>query len=122
LGKEESPSWLATEAIFGANESERETIRQDFAAYVDEEREEKRRPEFSGEVSPALSRRIRRLMGGELTLSYPVLGPDLFVVDYLKEQVRRHNDRARVKSDVTVSRLIHAVFETLGLPLELACS
>ena len=122
MGIEERPPWLATEAIFGSDESEHEAIRQDFAAYVDEGRGEKRRPEFSGEVSPSLSRRIRRLMGGELTLSYPILGPDSFVVEALKEQVRRHKDRSRIKGDVSVSRLIHTVFESLGLSPELACS
>jgi hypothetical protein len=78
LGLASCPSWLATEAVFGPDEEERETIRQELAAYVDEGRNEVRRPEFSGEVPRKLARRVRKLMGGEVELSYPVLGPDVY--------------------------------------------
>jgi putative transposase len=122
LGLEEKPSWLATEAIFGGDISRHEEIRWEFAEYVDEGRGEERRAEFSGEVSPGLARRIRRLMGGEVTLSYPILGPDSFVVESLKQQVIRHRDRVRAKSELTVEEVTHAVFEALGLAPELACS
>jgi putative transposase len=63
LGLASCPSWLATEAVFGPDEEERETIRQEVAAYVDEGRNEGRRPEFSGEVPRKLARRVRRPMG-----------------------------------------------------------
>ena len=122
LGIEECPPWLSTQAVFGEDESEHETIRRDFAAFVDKGKSEEHRPDLSGDISTALTRRIRRLMGGEVTLSYPILGPDSFIVESLKEQVRRHNNPSRVKSDVTVERLTQSVFTALGLPPELAWS
>ena len=122
LGLEECPPWLATEAIFGGDVTEHEAIRRELADYVDEGRAEGRRPELSGEVSSKLTRRIHQLMGKEVSLSYPVLGPDSFVVESLKEQVRRHRDRTTVKNDVTVERLIEKVFEAMGLAPELARS
>jgi len=122
LGLEECPPWLATEAIFGGDITEHEAIRRELADYVDEGRAEGRRPDLSGEMSSKLTRRIHKLMGGEVSLSYPVLGPDSFVVESLKEQVRRHRDRTIVKNDVTVERLIEKVFEAMGLAPELARS
>ena len=80
LGLEDCPSWLATEAVFGSDLAAHETIRHDLVCYVDEGRTESRRSEFSGEVSTALARRVRKLMGGDVELSYPVLGPDEFRV------------------------------------------
>jgi REP element-mobilizing transposase RayT len=121
LGLEACPSWLATEAVFGTDEKERETIRQEFAEYVDEGRSEGRRPEFSGEVSRTLARRIRKLLGGEVELSYPVLGPDDFVLSALKEQVPRHRDkRRRFLKELDVDEVINAVFEALDIDPDLA--
>ena len=34
-----------------------------------------------------MSRRIRKLMGADVELSYPVLGPDAFVLSALNDQV-----------------------------------
>ena len=116
LGLEETPSWLSTEAIFGHDEGNRESLRHDLACFVDEGRSEERRPEFSGEVSRALARRIRKLMGGDVELSYPVLGPDDFVISAMKEHVHRHGDRKRSRSkDVTVEEVVNAVFKSLSL-------
>jgi putative transposase len=121
LGLAECPPWLATEAIFGTDESEREGIRRELAAYVDEGRSEGRRPEFSGEVSPVLARRIRRLLGGDVELSYPILGSDDFVVSAIKQQVKRHQDKERSRrSEAEATDVITAVFEFLGIAPELA--
>ena len=121
LGLASCPSWLATEAVFGPDEEERETIRQELAAYVDEGRNEGRRPEFSGEVPRKLARRVRKLMGGEVELSYPVLGPDEFVVSSLKEQVARHRDKSRrVSSELKASEVVQAVFEALCIDPDMA--
>jgi putative transposase len=122
LGLEAPPSWLATEAVYGPDACEHETIRQEFATFVDEGREEQRRPEFSGDISPSLSKRIRGLMGGEFTLSYPIIGPDAFLVESLKEHVKQQQTRQRVSSNVTVELLIRLVFGELALPPELATS
>ena len=121
LGLEESPKWLATEAVFGPDEGEREKPRHELACFVDEGRLEQRRPEFSGEVSRALSRRIRKLMGADVELSYPVLGPDDFVISALKEQVHRHGDRQHGRrQSISAGTIVKVVFESLSLDPGLA--
>jgi hypothetical protein len=61
------------------------------------------------------------LLGGDVELSYAVLGPDAFVVQSLKEQVRRHKDTRRLAdSEVDIMSITEAVFESLGLDSELA--
>jgi REP element-mobilizing transposase RayT len=121
LGLEACPPWLATEAVFGPDEKEHESIRHELALYVDEGRTEGRRPEFSGEVSLEFARRVRKLMGGDVELSYPVLGPDAFVVSALKEQVHRHNSRQLGQTrELGVERIIELVFVALGFDPQLA--
>jgi putative transposase len=123
LGLASCPSWLATEAVFGNNHDDEETLRRDLACFVDEGRMEERRPEFSGEVSKALGRRIRRMMGSDVELSYPVLGPDEFVLSSLKEHVHQHGDRQVSKSKgVSAEQVIKAVFKSLSLEPGLARS
>jgi hypothetical protein len=112
---------LATEAVFGPNEEEHEAVRHDLALYVDEGRSEGRRPEFSGEVPRELASRVRKLMGGDVELSYPVLGPDDFVVSALKEQVRRQRVGQGIEAGaIDVSMVVEAMFEELGLEPGLA--
>jgi hypothetical protein len=121
LGLAECPSWLATEAVFGPDETKREEIRRDLAEFVDEGREETRRSEFSGEVSRELTRRIRGLLGGEVELSYPILGPDEFVVSAIKQQVTKHRNKERSRrSEAEPVDVIVAVFECLGIAPDLA--
>ena len=116
LGLEPAPAWLATDAVLGPDEKEHEAIRHELACYVDEGRMESRRAEFSGEVSKALAKRIRKLMGGDVELSYPVLGPDDFVVSSIKEQVRRHRDRHRIDmKKINFEVLTDAVFQAMDL-------
>jgi putative transposase len=116
LGLESCPSWLATEAVLGSDEKEHETLRHELACFVDEGRLENRRPEFNGEVSKSLVKRVRKLMGGDVELSYPVLGPDDFVVSALKEQVVGHRDKQRMGTEnFDFEALTNAVFEALGL-------
>jgi predicted transcriptional regulator len=116
MGLEAVPNWLSTEAVLGPSIKDHETIRHELGCFVDEGHAEKRRPEFSGEVSKALAKRIRNLMGGNVELSYPVLGPDDFVVSSLKEQVQRHNgNKLSGAIDGGVKAVIHEVFECLGL-------
>jgi putative transposase len=121
LGLEACPSWLATEAVFGDNESEVESLRHDFACFVDEGRNEGRIPEFSGEVSNAMARRIRKMIGGDVELSYPVLGPDEFVLSALKDQVHRHGERSRsIRKELTAEAVVRAVFKSMSLDPALA--
>ena len=122
LGLEACPPWLATEAVFGTKAAEEVTLRHDLACFVDEGRLEGRIPEFSGEVSNALARRIRKMMGGDVELSYPVLGPDDFVLSALKEQVHRHGARSQSKrKEITAEAVVNAVFKSLSLEPALAC-
>lgn len=116
LGLSPCPDWLATEAILGPDEHDHEVVRHELACFVDEGRREERRPEFSGEVSPVLAKRIRKLMSGNVELSYPVLGPDNFVESVLKEQVSRHNGK-KVGGAIEggAKTLINEVFEGLSL-------
>lgn len=51
-------------------------------------------PQFAGEVFSVLAKQMRKLMGGNIDLSYPVLDPDDFVVNALKEQ-EVHRQKAR---------------------------
>lgn len=121
LGLESSPPWLATDAVFGPNAGEHETIRHELACFVDGGRQEKRRPEFSGEVSKQLARRLRKLLGGDVELSYPVLGPDDFVVNALKGQAARHRERQQLDiAKVDAKTLVRTMFEALGLDPALA--
>jgi hypothetical protein len=121
LGLEACPPWLATEAVFGPDEKEHESIRHELALYVDEGRSEGRRPELSGEVSREFARRVRKMMGGDVALSYPVLGPDSFIMSALKEQVHRHNSRQVGRTgELGVERIIERVFVAMGLDPNLA--
>ena len=121
MGLSECPSWLATEAVFGPDAGAVKRIRKELGTFVDEGREEGRRPEFSGEVSNRLARRIRKLMGGDVELSYPVLGPDAFVVNATKGQAQRQQDRLRIDAHrASAEALVKAVFEANKLEPGLA--
>jgi putative transposase len=121
LGLEACPPWLATNAVLGEDEKEHESLRYELACYVDEGRDEARRPEFSGEVSKSLVSRIRKVMGGDIELSYPVLGPDEFVISALKDQVHRHGVGERVRGrEISAETVIQSVFESLSLDPKLA--
>jgi REP element-mobilizing transposase RayT len=116
MGLEAAPEWLSTEAVLGPAVKDHETIRHELGCFVDEGHAEKRRPEFSGEVSRALAKRIRKLIGGNVELSYPVLGPDDFIVSSLKEQVQRHRGK-KLSGTIEggVKTVIKEVFESLAL-------
>ena len=54
-------------------------------------------------------------------LCYPVLGPVEFVINALKQQVKRHRDRKQgFAREIGIDDVTKAVFETLGLDPELA--
>jgi hypothetical protein len=51
-------------------------------------------------------------MGGDVELSYPVLGPDDFVVTALKSQVKLHQDRQKIDTErASAPALVQAVFK-----------
>jgi REP element-mobilizing transposase RayT len=108
------PEWLATDAVLGPEINEQEANRHEFACFVDEGKAQARRPEFSGEVSSTLGRRIRRLMGGDVELSYPVLGPDDFVLNSLRNQASSHRRKQNPQTtELDVGRIIEEVFTEL---------
>jgi hypothetical protein len=74
LGLEACPPWLSTEAVFGPDEQERESVRHELACFVDEGRSEGRRPELSGEVSLLTKLRRTGLRREEEQLLDDVLG------------------------------------------------
>jgi len=60
-------------------------------------------------------------MSGEVELSYPVLGPDDFVVEALRGQVQRHQDTQRsARIEIGVDELSMRVFTALGIDPGLA--
>lgn len=121
MGLSETPSWLGTKAVFGSENSGVARIRKEFGEFVDNGRKEERRPEFSGEVSNRLARRIRKMMGGDVELSYPLLGPDDFISKVLKGQAKRHQARKRVDTErASAKELTAAVFEANGVEPYLA--
>lgn len=116
LGLAKCPTWLATETVLGRTKKSRAQSRKEFDKFVDEGRFEPRRPELSGEVSRALARRIRRLLGDSVEMSYPVIGPDTFVLDAYREQVKRHQTRKEgMRLDLGVDEVINAVCDELDL-------
>jgi REP element-mobilizing transposase RayT len=123
VGLDTAPPWLAVDALLGpdgAGREGREEMRRALARLVDEGRHEPRRPELSGEVTHALSRRIRSTMGAGVELCYPVLGPDDFVRDALVEQVRRHGQRSTVPAALGARGVVTAIFGELGVDASLA--
>jgi len=107
--------------VFGREVKAVKKIRKELGEFVDEGRGEGRRPEFSGEVSNRLARRIRKLMGGDVELSYPVLGPDNFVVDVLKAQAKRHQTMRRIDiKTASAKALVQAVFKANEVDPDLA--
>lgn len=121
LGLEPTTPWLVTQAMLGDEARQREIVRDDFAQYVDEGRSEKRRPEFSGEVTKTLAKRMRKLLGGDVELSYPVLGPDDFVLSVLKKQARKHQKKRKfISGETNVPRLTREIFGALGIDPVLA--
>jgi putative transposase len=116
LGLDPAPKWLAMEAVFGDEAGDREAVRKEFESYVDEGRSEGRRSDFGGDVPRERSSRIRKLMGGDVTFSYPVLGPDSFVISSLKEQASRRRDKGRVRtSELGIEGILEGVYEELGV-------
>lgn len=121
MGLAECPPWLAIEAVLGSDEAMQEDNRHELACFVDEGRSEPRRPEFSGEVTRTLARQIRRLLGGDVELSYPILGPDDFVISALKGKARRHQEEERsIRANIGVQQLTNEVFKAMDLDPELA--
>ena len=121
MGLSEKPSWLGVEAVCGEKTRGVAKIRRELGKFVDEGRDEERRPELSGEVSSRLSRRIRKLMGGDVELSYPILGPDDFIVSVLKGQAKRHQARQRIDTKRASGKaLVESVFEANGIEPQLA--
>jgi putative transposase len=118
LGLEDKPDWLDTTPVLNAFGAEKnpEAARTAFSSFVEEGGSEPRRPEFSGEVSLELARHIRSVVGGPVEISYPVLGPDEFILDVYKGQVAANQDHRRfLDSKVGTLEVLKAVCDETGL-------
>ena len=123
LGLEEAPAWLVVDAILGAGEQQRARARAELASFVDEGRGELRRPELVGEMTRSVRERMTRAMGGEVKGSVPVLGPDGFVLEALRDQAAAHQKRnASAAAGLTAGEAVAAVFSAFGLEPGLAAN
>ena len=119
LGMSPCPSWLCTDLVSSALGVAAEQTRKSFARFVENGKMEQRRADLSGEVSAALVRRMRKLMGGDIALSYPVLGPDEFVVDALKAQRQKFVDYSNL-GKFDADEVVCDVFSASGVEISLA--
>ena len=116
IGKEDPPDWLEIDPVLYRLSDDAEEARRSFDKFVDEGKHEPRRPEFSGEVSAEMSKRIRSLVKGPVEISYPVLGPDEFILSVFGKQEKKNIDRSQF-SNVSIGAMdvLHAVCEETGL-------
>ena len=115
VGLEEIPEWLDTTPILGSHPRWRSRNQAAFDQFVNEGRAEPRRPEFSGELSHALAKEIRKIVGGPVEISYPVLGPDEFVRDAYREQLQRNEDAQKLDSRINAEVLMKALCQELSI-------
>jgi putative transposase len=116
LGLDESPEWLESEPVLYRLSDDIGEARGKFAAFVEDGKFEPRRPEFSGKVSREMSKRIRGLVRGPVEISYPVLGPDDFILQVFGKQEKENIDRAQF-SNVFIGAMdvLEAVCRETGL-------
>jgi len=120
LGMEEPPDWLDIEPLLTRLAGDVVDARAAFSEYVNSGRGEPRRVEFSGEVSREMAGRIRSLVRGPVEISYPVLGPDEFILRVFGEQVRANEDGARFSNvDIGALDVLRAVCDETGVEGEM---
>ena len=88
----ENPPWLDIAPVLKRFSGEREEASRLFDAWVNEEQGGERRPELSGEIDRNISKHIRSLLNGPVEVSYPILGPDNFIVEAFGKQEERNED------------------------------
>ena len=115
LGDADAPEWLDVGPVLRMFGDDQEQARERFGHFVDEGRFEPRREDLSGKVTPDLARRIRKLIGGPVEISYPVLGSDGFLLEALGEQIER-NDASKLiaQSELTAGDVLYAVCDATG--------
>jgi REP-associated tyrosine transposase len=92
LGLDEPAKWLTMEPILKRFSDSPHEARQKLSAYVEAGKLEERRPEFSGSLSREMSKKIRNLVTGPVEISYPVLGPDEFIINAFGKQEKANED------------------------------
>ncbi len=123
LGQVTPPDWLDIEPVLGRLADDVEDARNAFADYVDSGRLDPRRPEFSGEMSREMGRYVRGLTSGPVEISYPVLGPDEFIIQAFGKQARSNEDREQfARVSIGAADVLHAVCAEIGLDRELLLS
>jgi len=119
LGLDKAPEWLDFMPVLLRLSDDIVQAREKFAAFVEGGKFEPRRAEFSGEVSREMSKRIRSLVKGPVEISYPVLGPDDFILDVYGRQKQENSDREQFP-DVSIGAMdvLEAVCRETGLDKE----
>ena len=116
IGLEDPPEWLDYKPVLLRLADDVKHARKIFARHVDGHRQEPRRPEFSGQVSRKMAAHIRELIKGPVEISYPVLGPDEFVLRAFGEQERANEDSAQFyHASIGVADVLRAVCEETGI-------
>lgn len=116
LGLDSAPPWLAVEPVLQRFSGSAPHARQEFDAWVAEGKMTERNPEFSGVVNRSWARHVRELIGGPVEFSYPVLGPDEFILKMLKHQVDASNNLLPFrKLDLELDDARAALCEVLSL-------
>jgi predicted transcriptional regulator/REP element-mobilizing transposase RayT len=116
MGLDKPAKWLTMEPILNRFSDDPEEARQKLSTYVDEGKLEERRPEFSGSLSREMSKKIRGLVRGPVEISYPVLGPDEFIVNTFGEQEQANEDTLQfLNQPLGAMDILMAVCEELDL-------
>ena len=98
LGEERRPSWLDVDPVLDRFSDNKEEAVAQFDIWVNQGKKEERRPEFSGEMNRKMAKHIRSLITGPVEISYPVLGPDSFIVEAFGQQKQHNDDLAQFRN------------------------
>jgi hypothetical protein len=116
LGLEPAPTWLTIDPILKRFSEDDRLARQKLGAFVYDGRQEPRRPEFSGSITREMRKKIVDLVGGPVEISYPVLGPDEFILKVFgRQQDENKDDRVFRGIDVGAMDIVRLVCKEQGL-------
>ncbi len=118
-GGDVPPSWLDIEPILARFSGSREEVSRLFDTWVNEGKKEERRPELSGALDRNLAKHIRALVNGPVEFSYPILGPDSFIVEAFGKQKEHNDSRAQFQnSQIGAMDLLGSVCQICDLKRE----
>jgi REP element-mobilizing transposase RayT len=85
LGLEAAPAWLNTGYVLSMVNRTPGWARRQFERFVEEGKDEKRRPDLNGEESPAAARRLQKAYGDAWRISGPIVGSEAFAAKVLED-------------------------------------